>query len=107
MAHGAHFRFETRPMIDFQIGNELYGGPFRYLGRWAILLTQASRAVGIGISPTQTFFAGFERGAGGDVMQISIFKEKVSLQESNIFEGDDLNENGNLTNGKYVHMIGF
>ena len=55
MAHGAHFSFETRPMVDFQIGNARYGGLYRYLGRRAIFRTQTLRAAGIRIFPTQTF----------------------------------------------------
>ena len=55
LAHGEHFLFETRPMIDFQIGIERYGGPFRYLGRRAIFLTQTLRAAGIWIFSTQIF----------------------------------------------------
>ena len=55
MAHGAHFLFETRSMIIFPIGNERFGGPFRYLGRRAIFRTQTLRAAGIRIFPTQTF----------------------------------------------------
>ena len=49
MAHVAHFPFETRPIIDFDIGNERYGGPFRYLGRRAIFPKQTLRAAGIWI----------------------------------------------------------
>ena len=49
MAHVAHFPFETRPIIDFDIGNERYGGPFRYLGRRAIFLKETLRASGIWI----------------------------------------------------------
>ena len=54
MACDAHFLFESRPMIDFQIGNERYGGPFRYLGRRAIFPTQTLRAAGICVFSTQT-----------------------------------------------------
>ena len=39
MPYGTQFLFETRPMIDFQRGNEHYGSPFRYLGRRAIFPT--------------------------------------------------------------------
>ena len=39
-------------MIDFQIGSENYGGPFRYLGRRAILPTQTLRAAGLWIFST-------------------------------------------------------
>ena len=36
MAHGAHFVFETRPMVGFQKENERSGGPLRYLVRRSI-----------------------------------------------------------------------
>ena len=55
MAHGAHFLFETRSMIIFPIGNERFGGPFRYLGRRAIFPTETLRAARIWIFPPQNF----------------------------------------------------
>ena len=55
MAYGAHFLIEARPMIDFQIGYERYGGPFRYLGRRAISPTQTLRAAGIWFSLHKLF----------------------------------------------------
>ena len=55
ITYGAHFPFETRPTIDFQIGNKRYGGPFRYLGHLTIFPTQTLRAAGIWIFSTQIF----------------------------------------------------
>jgi len=49
MAHGAHFPFENRSLFDFQMENERYGGPFRYLGHRAIFPRQTLRAAGIWI----------------------------------------------------------
>ena len=53
MAYGAHFVFESRPLIDF-LKNERYSGPFRYLGRRTIFPTQTLHAAGIWIFSTQT-----------------------------------------------------
>ena len=55
MAYGARFLFGTRPMIDFESGNEHYGGAFRYFGLGAIFPTQSLRAAGIWILSTQFF----------------------------------------------------
>ena len=59
MAYGATFLIGTRPMIDFQLGNERYGGAFRYFGRCAIFHPQTLRTAGIWIFSTQT--------SGGDL----------------------------------------
>ena len=47
MPYGAHFLFDTRPMIDVVLRNERYGGEFRYFGRRAIFPAQTVRAAGI------------------------------------------------------------
>ena len=64
MAHGAHFHFESRLMIEFHIRNARSGVPFRYLDRRVISSIQTSRAAGIWIFHAQTSFGSFE---GGDV----------------------------------------
>ena len=107
MAHGAHFLCESRLMVEFHVGNARSGGSFRYLSRRAIFPTHTFRAAGIWIflSSTQSFLVASK---GRDLTQnIDFQKRKVSLQGSTIFEGRDLNENGNFTGSKYVHTISF
>ena len=93
MAHGAHCLFQNRPMSDFHIKNVRSRGSFRYLGRRAISPTQTFRAAGIWIFSTQTFFGSFEGGRCDAKYRFS--KRRSELAGSKIFEGGDLNENGN------------
>ena len=69
MAHGAHFLFDTRPMIYFKRGYERYGDPFRYLGRRAIFPTQTLRAAGIWIFSART--------SGGDLYDKGDFQRET------------------------------